>query len=313
MLNILSVISKDELNNDYYQIEHCGIYDSCVSNYYVVLPKKNFDKFCEMLGAESQPEKRDILNKINLNQIKPIILEELDTVHDSITGHLCDIYEDEDGMLEHYGLIEPQDYVDDFGDFDEPAFGNIDFIPDEVYEEQEEVVVDEPVVQQPVKAVKEEPKVFVEPEKPVVKEIIEIEKVKPEPKVEEKVEEKEEIVESPQETGDDNLQKETAPSYNNMMEEARTKAIYNKALEILVTKLGLDYEELLRQAECEVATEENPDFTLEEVHDALDLLLEYKSVTDFECEFIINMYNQGNVHEVTQLLASKIDLLGGAQ
>lgn len=318
MLNILSVISKEDLNNDYYQIEHCGIYDSCVSGYYVVIAKRNFDRFCDKLGAETDAEKRDILNKINLNQIKPIILEELDTVHESITGHLCDIYDDEDGMLEHYGLIESNEFIDDFGDFEDPTFGNIDFI--EEPEPEPEIV--EPV--KPVERVVEEVKVTYS--KPVVEEtpviveepvrIIEVKKEEPpKPEVKQVLEvEKQPIIEEPKTENDSsNLHEDNDHEYNKVMEEPKTEAVYSKALEILASKIGLDYEELIRQAECEIATEENPDFTLEEVEDALELLYEFNAITKFESEFITNMYKQGNEHDVTQLLAGKLELLGGTQ
>ena len=329
MLNTLSVIERKDLNNDYYQIEHCGIYDSCVSDYYIVLAKSNFRRFCDLLGAETDSERKDILNKINVNQIRSMVLVELDTVHESITGYLCDIYDDEDGMLEHYGLLEVQEpplFMDD--SFAEDSFAEDSFAEEPIPQPEYQEPVNQPEYKEPV--VQKQPvtmqhPVYGEPKKDeaqiVMHNTIQEDKpkvIEPEPPIQEEpqiidtiVDTQEETVENIQEDSGVNLQENTDENYNNMMVEPKDKAVYDKALAILADKLGVDFNLLMEQAEQEVEAENNPYFTEEEVELAVELLSLHGKISAFEGEFLTKMYKDGKIAEITELLNIKLGTIGG--
>lgn len=159
MEDILKVVKKEELTNQYIRIEYCGNTDSNLEDYYFVILKEDKDELAMLLRPESEMEKQDIENRIISNNIKDFILDYLDSSYDSITAHFIDVYGGIDEFLMHYGYLEMEE---DPGSFYSEAELFNDFSEEEEEEEPNyniHMYDEEPVVEAPA---------YKEPPKPVV-------------------------------------------------------------------------------------------------------------------------------------------------
>ena len=173
MEEILKVVTKKELTDQYIKIEYCGSSDSNLEEYYYAILKSDKDRFIQLLGPETEAERIDLEQRLVANGIKDFILEHLDSFYDSLTAHFLDVYGGVDEFLMHYGYLEctedPMNFyseADVYNDFniDEPIEEEPKFevhMYDEVEEMQE---VEEPAKPEIIP----EPVITPQPAKPVV-------------------------------------------------------------------------------------------------------------------------------------------------
>lgn len=189
MENILKVVRKDGLTNEYFTVEYCGSIDSTLEGYYFVISKEDKGKLMELLGAETEAEKIDIEQRIVSNQIKDFILDYLDSEYDSLTGHYMSVYGGVDEFLIHYGYLESDEDPDSFyseamfNEFnndeviDEPKYEVHMFDEEPIEEEVEEEVIDEvmpePVVSSP-SFTEDRPVIFADKESEIASEMLKI-------------------------------------------------------------------------------------------------------------------------------------------
>lgn len=279
MINTLQIISKTKMNSNYYQVEYCGSYDESLEEYYIVLAKSNLENFFNVMGADSDMARKDILNRLGNNQIKALILRGVDSVEDSIMGYLLDSLGDIDEVLEHYGIVtyEEEGIVESTVNL----FDTIEVLDEEEYYEEpepakpvEKVIIPEPIVEQvPI------------PEPVVGK----IEEEIPEP----------------------NLHDVTEEDYKEEKIGKKERAIHERALRNFAASLGRDFDNFLKEAEIEIESESNPYLAYDEVITAIDLLMRYRRMTKFEAEFMLSQYQEGSIENVTNFINGKLEELCG--
>lgn len=147
MEEILKMIRKENLGNQFIKIEFCGNVDNALSDYYFVVSKEDKERLIDFLGPRSESERKSIENNIQNGTIKDHILMELDSTFESITSHFIDIYGGIDELLMHYGYLESNmdasDFYSEASLFD--SFNNDTMeIMEDLNEEEEEEVVQEP-------------------------------------------------------------------------------------------------------------------------------------------------------------------------
>lgn len=139
MEEILKMIRKEDLGNQFIKIEFCGNVDNSLSDYYFVIAKDDKDRLIDYLGPRSEAERKSIENNIQNGTIKDHILMELDSTFESITSHFIDIYGGIDELLMHYGYLESNmDASDFYSDVDLLASFSDEIQEDLDIEEEEE-------------------------------------------------------------------------------------------------------------------------------------------------------------------------------
>lgn len=83
-------------------------------------------------------------------------------------------------------------------------------------------------------------------------------------------------------------------------------------VKVLCEKMNCNYDDVLAEAEHQVELAKNPNFTEEEMTDAVDRLLLARAISGVEHDFYIENFSKGQVETVTKILREKLQCLEGS-
>lgn len=300
ILNLLKLKSEDDLNKTDKLVEMCKQYEEDLEGYAIVVPSENEEELVEIMSGGNKLAMSDFRSKLNIssslqqilvNRICDVTDKEEDDDNskydfDSITELLMHRFDCYQNVLNHFGIEV------DIGEVDEDTYGspfsegintldNNDMV--EMHEEEEEM--EEYPYEEEIK------------EENTEDELVYTSEINQ--PFEESVDHKE------VDYNDEADTEECAEDTVNV-----SKADYNKLLlmlQLVCDKVGLSYDQLVEEVELVLESKNNPYLKLEEVEVALKLLQQHNQIDAHYSNFILDMYTQGKVKEVTDLLNERID------
>ncbi|WP_394862371.1 hypothetical protein [Paraclostridium bifermentans] len=302
ILNLLKLKSENDLNKTDKLVEMCKQYEEDLEGYAIVVPSENEEELVEIMSGGNKLAMSDFRSKLKISSsLQQILVNRICDVEDkkdkddnddnkydfdSITELLMHRFDCYQNVLNHYGIEVDMEEVDE-DTYGSPFSEGINSLNtddmDEMHEEVEEM--EEPVYDEEIKEENHEDELVYTSE-----------------------------INQPFEESTDHKEVD----YN---EEADTeeceddtlnvsKSDYNKLLlmlQLVCDKIGLSYDELVEEAELVIESKNNPYLELGEVEVVLSLLEKHNKVDESLKSFVLTIYKQGNIKEVTDLLNGLIE------
>lgn len=282
-LKLIDMKLEDELTKTDNMVESCATFEEGLDGYCLYVSYTNEETLIENLGGGNKIAAKDLRSKLKMpSALKQLLLVKLnegsDIEYDSITDFLIYEFEDCRGVLQHFGLAEEEEVsASQFG-FPEDT----DIMDTEEY-------------------VEEVPNYPTFPEKEIQRECFNI------------LEEDENVEINQPILVDDNHNKveEIEEEMDNKDSSITvSKTDYNRLLimfQLLCDKAGVSFEEVEKHAEIIIESENNPYLDLDEVGDILEIFKAIGKYDESNVKFILAMYKQGSVKEVTELLNGQLE------
>lgn len=299
LLELIKVKAENELTKTDNLVEMCGTNEDDLEGYTVVVPYETEEELIDIIAGSNKLAKNDFRNKLKMSSSLQAVLlskledEEDDTEFDSLTEMLMFKFGTYQKVLNNFGIETEEEEIDEttYGSpFTEQLVGLNN-------EEPEEEFVDEIVTK---KVVDEKGNIYTLGDNE-------------ESDFEEEYEE--EYYENEEDSEEINQQNFTSENHKEVYDKDRGDSInisredYNKLLmmfQLLCDKMGVKFKDVEEEVEVILESEANPYLTLEEVEEVLNLLTDVDRMDAIQKDFILRMYQQGSVKEVTELLNKKI-------
>lgn len=294
-LKLIDMKLEDELTKTDNIVESCSTYEDGLDGYCLYISYANEETLIENLGGGNKLAAKDLRSKLKMpSALKQLLLVKLnegaDIEYDSITDYLIFEFEDCKGVLKHFGLIKEEEEIT-ASEFGYPGGDIYDEI--ETVENREEEIVSNMEEITPTYPNYPQYTPYEEPAQPSDKgELVEINQPISMADDHKEVEEKEEV----EEDSDSSI--------------TVSKSDYNKLLimfQLLCDKSGVSFEEVERHAQIIIESEDNPYLDLDEVEEILEIFKMIGKYDEDNVKFILAMYKQGSVKEVTELLNGQLE------
>lgn len=122
--------------------------------------------------------------------------------------------------------------------------------------------------------------------------------------------EKEEVPPVP--TSDVSSYRKVEPKEEESTVDTEEALVLKEMVRVICDKMNFNYEDVLKEAEHQVELAKNPNFTEEEMKNALSKLLCARVITGVEHDFYIENFEKGQVETVTKILREKLQTIEGS-
>lgn len=303
LLELIKVKPENELTKTDNLVEMCGNGEEDLEGYTVVVPYDTEEELIDIIAGTNKLAKNDFRNKLKMSSsLQAVLLSKLededDNEFDSITEMLMFKFGTYQKVLNYFGIETDEEEIDETT-YGSPFTNQLEALDkSEEGELGEEDFVDEIPSK---KVVDSSGNIFTLADND--------EEDFGDNSEEEGYYEDEEL----EEINQQNFTSENHKEVCNKDEEDSiniSRTDYNKLLmmfQLLCDKMGVKFKDVEEEVEVILESEANPYLTLEEVEEVLDLLSSVDRMDTTNKDFILRMYQQGSVKEVTELLNTKID------